>query len=246
MATAVASHTVGKPAPGRRHDHRFFAFMCLVILATVFIGFAHTYYLAGVFRAPLASPILHVHGAVFTLWVLLFLTQTALVATHRIDIHRNLGLFGFALAGLMVVLGVLAAMNQLARNAAPPGYNAKQFFIVPLSDLFAFVPLVFLAYIARKNAPTHKRLILLATLALLDAGFARWPVPVENFMRFAEICTAATLLLVVAYDLFSLRTVHRATLWASAFIVFVQQLRHPIAYSAGWQHFAGWVQTLVR
>jgi hypothetical protein len=39
--------------------------MAVVILATVFIGFARSYYLAGVFRAPLPNLLVHIHGAVF-------------------------------------------------------------------------------------------------------------------------------------------------------------------------------------
>jgi hypothetical protein len=39
--------------------------MALLILATVFVGFARTYFLAGVFRAPLPSLLVHIHGAVF-------------------------------------------------------------------------------------------------------------------------------------------------------------------------------------
>jgi hypothetical protein len=39
--------------PGRRYDHLFFSITAWLMLATVFFGFAHSYYLAGVFRAPL-------------------------------------------------------------------------------------------------------------------------------------------------------------------------------------------------
>src|ERR1700722_11750279 len=49
------------PAPGRRFDHRFFSSMALLMLATVFLGFARTYYLVGIFRAPLPSLIIHLH-----------------------------------------------------------------------------------------------------------------------------------------------------------------------------------------
>ena len=95
--------------PGRRYDHLFFSSAALLMLMTVFVGFAPTYYLAGVFRAPLPSPIIHVHGAVFSLWILLLVTQTSMVAAGRVDIHRRLGIAAFLLACLMVVLGVMAA-----------------------------------------------------------------------------------------------------------------------------------------
>lgn len=55
--------------------------------------------------APLPSLIIHVHGAAFSCWMLLLLTQTTLVSAGRVDIHRRLGIAGFLLAWAMVVLG---------------------------------------------------------------------------------------------------------------------------------------------
>src|SRR5438105_5569844 len=84
MATAVAPHSIGvklaSDLPGRRFDHVFFSAMALLMLATVFVGFAPTYYLAGMFRAPLPSLIIHLHGAAFSAWIVLLVTQTSLVS----------------------------------------------------------------------------------------------------------------------------------------------------------------------
>ncbi len=88
----------------------------LIILATVFIGFARSYYLAGLFRAPLPNLLVHIHGAVFTSWIVLLTTQTSLVASGRVDLHRRLGLLGFAIACLMVILGVMVATDSMARH----------------------------------------------------------------------------------------------------------------------------------
>src|SRR5437588_5707877 len=105
----------------RNFDNYFFSAMALLILATVFVGFARTYFLAGMFRAPLPSLIIHIHGAAFTTWVVLLVVQTSLVAARRTDVHRRLGVAGFLLGCLMVVLGVLAATDSLVRAAGPPG-----------------------------------------------------------------------------------------------------------------------------
>ena len=148
-------------APGRRFDHLFFSSMALLLLATVFAGFARTYYLAGVFRPPLPSLIIHLHGAAFTCWILLLVTQTSLVSAGRVGVHRRLGIAGFLLACVMVILGVLAATNSLNRNAAPPPADAKFFYIIPLTDMLVFATLIFFAFRSRSNSSTHKRLILL-------------------------------------------------------------------------------------
>jgi hypothetical protein len=246
MASVVAQPCVSaKPVPARRFDRLFFSTMAFLILVTVFVGFARTYYLAGVFRAPLPNLIVHIHGAFFACWVLLFIMQTTLVAAHRLDIHRRLGLFGFCLASLMVILGLLAATDALVRRG--PSVDARAVYAVPVADMLAFSTLIFFAYRARSNPAAHKRLILVATIALLDAAFVRWPVPIQGWnLVSAEVCSYVVLLVLFAYDLVSIRTLHRATLWASLFLFLLQQVRHPIGHSALWQTFAAWAQSLAR
>ena len=249
MATAaVARSGDGLKAPvmlpGRRYDHYFFSGMALLMLATVFEGFARTYYLAGVFHAPLPSLIIHVHGAAFSCWILLLVAQTSLVSLGRVDIHRRLGIAGFVLAGLMVILGVMAATDLLVREGGPPGADAKFFYIVSLSGMLIFAPLIFLAFRARTNPPAHKRLIFVANMALMVAAIARFTI-VHNLgaaYRFSYVF----LILLVTFDLWSTRKIHPATLWAGAFLIFVEQISQPVGHTAAWHAFAGWVQSLAR
>jgi hypothetical protein len=251
MATAIAhpakSARPSPVLPGRRYDHYFFSGMALLMLVTVFVGFGPTYYWAGVFRAPLPSFIIHLHGAAFTCWILLLVTQTSLVAAGRVDIHCRLGIAGFLLACAMLVLGVLAATDSLVREAGPVGRDPKFFYIIPLSNILIFAVLTFFAFRARFNPTTHKRLILIATLGLLVAAIARWPFAMVHKQaavagRFSYIFLA----LMVAYDLWSTRKVHRATLWAGAFLISVEQAAPLIGRTAGWHAFATWVQSVAR
>jgi len=56
-----------------RYERYFFSAMAVLLLGTVFLGFAKTYYLAGMFRAPLPNGVIHLHGAAFTAWILLLI-----------------------------------------------------------------------------------------------------------------------------------------------------------------------------
>src|SRR5437899_3521724 len=104
----------------RQGNHRlenlFFSGMAVLILGTVFLGSARSYYLAGVFKAPLPNLLVHIHGAVFSSWILLLIVQTSLVAAGRVDVHRRLGLLGFGLACLVVFLCLLVATDTLLRT----------------------------------------------------------------------------------------------------------------------------------
>jgi FtsH-binding integral membrane protein len=251
MATTVAGpRTFTKPAsafPGRRFDHFFFSATALLMLVTVFVGFAPTYYLAGVFRAPLPSTIIHVHGAAFSCWILLLVTQTSLVSAHRVDLHKRLGIAGFILACLMVFLGLWASTDRLARASSPPGFDPYFFYIIPTTDMVIFATLILFAFRLRRDSPAHKRIIYVATTGLLIAAIARWPWAfVHRKAPNAAVVSYAFLILLMAYDWWSTRKVHRATIWASAFLVFVQLIRLPIGKTAAWHAFAAWVQTVAR
>jgi FtsH-binding integral membrane protein len=221
--------------------------MALLMLVSVFVGFAPTYYLAGIFRAPLPSLIIHVHGAAFSCWILLLIMQTSLVSAGRVDIHRRLGIAGFLLACLMVIVGVWAATDRLARGTAPPGLDTYFFYIIPVTDMLIFATLVFFAFWMRSDSSTHKRIIYVATTGLLIAAIARWPwALVHRNAPKAAIVSYVFLLMLAAYDLWSTHKIHRATLWASAFLIFVQQIRLPIGETAAWHAFASWIQSLAR
>jgi len=231
-----------------RYDNRFFAGMAVVSLVVIFIGFARTYYLAGIFKALLPNLLVHVHGAVFSLWIFLFITQVSLITVHRADLHRRLGMFGFGLACLMVILGVLVATDRLVRHAANPGTETveevRAFYAIPLADMLMFFTFAYLGFRNRTHPAVHKRLMLFATFALLDAGFDRWsifdpyPLPVVH-----AVCFVPLLAVLMAYDWQSTGKVQRVTLWASGFLIAVQQLRHPLSHTPAWQAFATWAQT---
>jgi hypothetical protein len=144
MSTDAQMVIKSEHAPAkRRYERYFFSGMAWLIFGTVFLGFAKTYFLAGIFRAPLPSWVIHVHGAAFTSWVLLLIVQTSLVSTGRTDIHRRLGMFAFGLACVMVGLGVMAGTDLLRRNGAAMGAGAKAFYAATLGDMVIFGTLVY-------------------------------------------------------------------------------------------------------
>ena len=246
---ATASHPSSVAAiqarlPGRRFDHLFFSGMALLLAAAVFAGFARTYYLAGVVSAPLPSLIIHLHGAAFSVWIVLLVTQTALVSAGRVDVHRRIGIVAFFWACLMIVLGLLAATDALARGAGPPGRDPKAFLAVPVGDMLIFATLIFFSYRNRLNPTVHKRLLIIATVGLSVAAINRWPFLVRH--HNGAPYSYVFLLMIAVYDLWTTRQVYASTIWGSAFLISVQQVCGPIGRTSAWLHFAAWLQSLVR
>lgn len=237
--SAIPVPAVSQPA---REKRWFFRGMAVAAALTVFVGFARTYYLREVFAGPPLTPLQHVHGFVFTAWILFFLVQTWLVASHRTPLHRRLGVAGGVLAGLMVVVGVAASMAMVRRGISPPGTPPAQvFLVVPLVDMVVFSALVGLGLYFRRQPETHKRLMLLATISLLPAAIARWPGVLGTgplvFFGLNDLFVVACWL----YDFQSRGRVHPAFLWGGIFLIASQPLRLLIASTDAWLAFAGWL-----
>jgi hypothetical protein len=232
---AVPRHRPANPSS----DRIFFAAMAAALWATVLYGFAKTYFMAGMIAAPLPNKLIHIHGAAFTLWMVLLVVQIGFVSAKKIAWHKKLGLFGFGLAVAMLILGTLAATDALRRGDAPNGLTPQTFYIIPLSDMLVFAVLVFFAYRARRRPAAHKRLILIATIGLMDAAVGRWPIAfLQTHPPAQDLVPLAFLLAVMAYDLISLRRIQKATLLASLLVIVVHLTRVPIGQSAVWQRFA--------
>ncbi len=153
----------------------FFVWMAAACALIAFGGFAPTYWLqlpAGTF---VGSPLLHLHGALFFAWTVLLLSQATLAANGRIIHHRAWGLVGIALASAMVFVGIAAAINTLTIGlSAGYGDRSRAFMIIPVSALGLFAGFVAAAIANIKRPEAHKRLMILATLSLLQAAMGRF------------------------------------------------------------------------
>lgn len=231
-----------------RREHMFFSGMAVLLLATVFAGFAPTYYLLNLLHGttgagqPAGSnltPLVHLHGIVFSAWMLLFLGQTTLIATHRVNWHRKLGAVGAVLAVAMVVLGLVVAVEGSRLGHRPPMVEKYTFLIIPISAALIFGTFVAAGIWNRSRPDWHKRFMLLATLSLLTPAIVRLHLPivpagpVGGFMVNDAFVFAAW-----AWDWFSNRRVHPVLLWGGLAFIASQPLRIWFAQTDLWRSFA--------
>lgn len=219
----------------------FFVGMALLAAVAVFFGFAPTYFLKSFNGGPPLSGLLHVHGAVFTSWIVLLIAQTVLVASRRTDLHRRLGGVGGALAVAMTVLAYLASIDAARRGSTMPPLTALAFLAIPLATVVVFPALVGLGLWYRRRPDIHKRLMVLATTELVSAAVARMTV-ISNSGPAAFF--GATDLFIVAlalYDLVTLKRVHQATLWGGLFLIASQAVRTVMTGMAWWTDVARWL-----
>ncbi len=124
-----------------------------------------------------------------TSWFVLFFTQTYLVASHRVRLHRRLGVFGAVLAALIVVVGVTVALRFGAREMNNPHFDGPpplMFMGFLFVALLVFAILVGAALLLRRRREYHTRLMLLSCLFLVGPGLFRIPleqVPAVAFLK---------------------------------------------------------------
>src|SRR5215475_4663730 len=242
MTTHVKSPVV---PPGT--DRRFFTGLAVAVALPVFAGFAPTYYLKGLYGTRALSPFLHFHGMLFTSWILLFVTQTTLVAAKRTDLHRRLGIVGALLAVAMLVVGTAVAVAAAKRGQSPAAFEE---LATPLGGLAIFAVLMAVGFYYRRNRDSHKRLMMLATIVTAGAALDRllFPTGVLAFSGLplnAFTSMGLTAVFVLACFLYDLRTrgnVHPAFLWGGiAVLAWTYATRELIASTGTWLSFAGWL-----
>jgi hypothetical protein len=214
--------------------------MAFLLCACVYIGFSPTYFRAGVFHAPLPSPILHIHGAVFTVWMLLFVVQSALISARRVRWHRSLGTIAFCLPPIMVVLGTIAAIDALRRGVGIGPLDPAVSLAIPVLSIVTFAVVICASWRARRRPDAHKRLILIATIILVAAAFGRFPWDRIGLPPAAGAVTGTgiLILLLLAYELVAYHRIHRSTAWAAPLVFFTVALAVPIGMTHGWHAFA--------
>ena len=144
-------------------------------MAVAFLGFAPTYWLPMALGSFPSMPVIQFHGMLFFTWTVYFAFQTWLAASGRTARHRTIGTIGVSLATAMTIFGFLAAVNAMKRSAAMGQTDAGiAFVIVPLSGILFFAVVFTLAVTHTRQPETHKRLMLLAAISILDAAVARW------------------------------------------------------------------------
>lgn len=243
VRAGLGSMASTRERPRREHaDDYFFAAMVLLIVGMVFVGFARTYYLAGVFHAKLPSPLVHVHGSLFSCWIVLLVAQVALVSAGRVSWHMRLGIFGMILAVLMVLIGFATLIGAVRRHAVF-GMGLETLFAGDVLQLSVFAVLVLWAFLVRRDGAAHKRLIILATAALMGPALARWPFTFvfSSALVFFGILDSFWIFMIV-FDLWTRRRIHFVTICGAALIVLMQVLMRPIGHSVVWHQFTMWVQ----
>ena len=230
------------PAAMKRADDLFFAAVSIFMLVIVVTGFAPSYFLRGAVFAPLPSVLVHLHGAVFSAWIILLPIQSILVAAGNVRLHRRLGVLGAIIAGLMVILGVLAPFGTLRRGAELPSFFTPASFLIDnVIGILIFGALVGVAVWQRNNRKVHKRLMVIATVILLPPALSRIPFVQQHFF-VVPIVLLGIIAALFVFDLLTWRRPLLVTVAGGLILIVSNPLMSLADHSAPAQRLTAWAQ----
>lgn len=246
MATRMA--TAGM-VDARTGERRFYVWLAGAMVLIAFGGFTPTFWAKVATGSVVGAPILYIHGALFSAWVIFLFVQASLVASGRTLRHKDWGLAGVALAGLMAFSVPVTVLNSIAlADAGGFGEAARRFAVVPLLGLVTWVGLLIVAFANVRRPEIHKRLIIVATVGMLQAAMGRVaqlllapPGAVGPPPVFVTLPAALAVdLLIVAAMVYDWRTrgrPHSAYVIGGGITVASQLLFVPIAATQAWVDF---------
>ena len=200
----------------RKLDHRFYTAMAFAITAGVLAGFARTYYARSYFDSPAIPFWVHVHGAVFTGWILFYVLQNLLAMYGVMKLHRSLGIVGGLLASGVVVFGVAVAVRQARQGGFFPFPDIYSSLAVSFGQMLLFALFIYLGLRLRRDSETHKRLILMATQLFFFPAFGRVLHGINLLTLSLALCfyLAGPL-----YDRITRGSVHKAYRWGVPLLI---------------------------
>jgi len=222
-------------------DRRFYLLATVMLIAVTLGGFSIDADL--VFHLDTLSWLVILHSTLMFGWLLVFAVQTTLVAVGRVDLHRRFGIAGAVLAASLVVVGVITIVvaTRLGGNHMPPGLSRPVFLSAALELLLVFSVLAAFGIALRRRPDYHKRLMLLATLPLLDAAIVRFMGVYTNWTFDPDYIRNGLILACIAVDTIRYRRLHPAYVAGCAFILVFDQISFHTATMPAWERFTAWV-----
>jgi len=220
----------------------FYLKWALFFLLITLIAFAPRYWFPLMDSEVYISTTIHWHAFFCTGWIILFIFQSLLIKKKTYKAHMISGWMSIIIFIGIIISGVWVSMGLVEKALVSNPAGAKPSLLINLSDLAIFSVIYVLGILNRNRRLIHKRMMTLATLALLNAGFfriGRFIIgPGFQSILLAIIITSCVMALYVWTEK---RKNHGSIRWlkrATISIIIIYIIRIPIAISSAWTSVA--------
>ncbi|WP_291206668.1 hypothetical protein [Hyphomonas sp.] len=240
----MTESTIGAEATAVRSERpQFFARSAIVMAAIVVLSFPLTYYLPVASGTRDFDTLYHLHALVFFAWIALYVLQTQLTARGQIARHREIGLAGFALTGVMIPLGYWIAQRAAVHRLAAGHENPYEFTWYNVIDITSFAVLMTASILlVTRHKEWHRRLTFTAAAYLTLDAATRWTLKVPGVDPFIlDLASYAVIYPFLAalgwFDWRTLKHLHPATITCTLALI-------PLHLSSAWIARSDWWNNL--
>ena len=244
---------VHRTAPWPARDDRRAALLWLGIF-WIIIGIGFGFDLQHYFHEqPHVPKIVHIHAVVTTIWLLIVTALILMVETGNVKLHRRFGWFVAGYAALVIVVAPLSELSWQALNLRTPGAPPPEFLAIAFSGVISLAVLLPWGIVLRRNSAAHRRVMMLAAIAISDAGFSRMmslfaPAP-DNFLGTYLYYEGGTLLIILLMFLWDWKRdrLMLQFLEASGVVIAIGLSATGLYFNEAWRLFArGWLENWAR
>ena len=234
-ALAQSDAATPRAGIGRRPGMTLYVALTSWMIVIVLAGFWPYFSRLAVGRPPSLHWLLHVHAAVFSGWMILLAVQEGLAAAGRRARHMQVGRIGVPYGALLLVVGLVASFVAPALHVSAGTWTRDQaaaFLVLPLGDMLLFGGFFGAAIWHRRQPEIHKRLIILATVALMFAPVARF-LDSTGSLPLMLVAWVSPVLIGMAHDLWRGGRVH-GVYWLGLALLVLAFVRVPLMDSELW------------
>ncbi len=202
-------------------DQPFFTKLAVALALFIVFGFVQ-WSLRGFVSIGATPWWVHAHGVFMILWLAIFVAQNVLAGRGDFQQHRRLGWAAMLVVAGTAVFGSLAGIQALALHRVPPFFTNAYFLALTQVEIGLFVATVAWAVAMRRQTQWHRRLMVGATVLLMEPALGRLlPMPLLGGMGEWIVLAfqLVPLAILARHDRATRAAVHPATLSAAVIVI---------------------------
>jgi hypothetical protein len=234
------SNQTMRPAMEYALDQRFFVRFSIILAAVIIFSFAQ-FSMRGMVNFQAVPLWVHLHGILMLGWLGLIVGQNILIQRGKTALHRKIGWLGGGLALIISVSGLYTGYMAVQLQRFPPFFNNSYFLALVLVEILAFAAMVVWAIMLRRQTQWHRRIMIGATLIVLEPAFGRL-LPMPLLGEWGEwlilLCQLSFVAVLASHDRKIIGHIHPATLATGAIVTVVHVAVTGLSLFSPFQRFA--------
>jgi hypothetical protein len=218
----------------------------LLIIPLAILGFWKSYF--GIINSlpEHISPLVHIHGWLMFLWLLMLIAQAGVMRARRFRVHRWIGRGSYILAPVAILSGLAALHHEFNRT-----FEFARVDVIALGMVLAFSTTWTLGIVYKNNMQLHARYMISTAFAIGSAivfrvfinwvpGFESEPVSVigNGVIHFLPLA------MLIAMDW--RKGIRLSAFWVVTVILGIAHLGYwTFANADGWLGFCAWYANLI-